>query len=68
MSKPRYIAHTSGKQPVGNNQFVDIVFSNGSVNETQRAGDWGPALGFVTNWWEGTQLVRLKIIAYRVIS
>ena len=38
MSKPRYIAHTSGKQPVGNNQFVDIVFSNGSVNETQRAG------------------------------
>ena len=31
MSKPRYIAHTSGKQPVGDDECIDVVLNGGYI-------------------------------------
>ena len=57
MSNPRYIAHTSGKQPVGDDERVAVVLRCGRLNER---------VAYFFNWrntgWE------YDIIAYRVIK
>ena len=60
MSKPRYIAHTSGKQPVGDDVKVEVLLSG-----DQGRGNTGSACGY--NWGQ-TALKSREIIAYRVIK
>lgn len=58
MSKPRYIAHTTGKQPVGDDVIVEVAFRDGHVITSFPAKNWV---------WNPT-LCKPTIIAYRVIK